>query len=137
MISPQNAEATFGSVPAGSAFRDTFWQALLIAAVALLVIELLFKKLILPIGTIAASNVLQSEKAADQRASRHEREERGRRREKADDGSDAPTYADLRRQVAEAYQRESRRPKPVRWYEGGEHNPVAERKIYIARKRKE
>jgi hypothetical protein len=45
------------------------------------------------------------------------------------------SYDELREQVADAYRRESKTKREfARWYEGGEHNPVAERKIHIARK---
>jgi Mg-chelatase subunit ChlD len=140
MVSPQNPEVAFGAAPAGSAFRDTVWQTLLIVAISLLVLELLLKKLILPIGTIAASNVLTSgtseraQSGAGNDTRQRERIQKTRRREEQEE---VPSYSALREQVADAYRRESKRPKPVRWYEGGEHNPVAERKIYIARKRKE
>ncbi len=137
MVSVQSADAVFGSVPTGTAFRDTAWQALLIAAIALVIVELLFKKLILPIGTIASSSVIDSKKTDGPSPERVARQERASRDESDNVETEVPSYADLRRQVAEAYQRESRRPRNTRWYEGGEHNPVAERKIYIARKRKE
>ena len=138
MLSVQSAGAAFGSSASGTSFRDTAWQALLIAAIALLIIELLFKKLILPIGTIAASNVIDSgeEKSPKGRVGT---EQAARPASEAPESGDqnVPSYADLRRQVAEAYKRESTAPRRGHWYEGGEHNPVAERKIYIARKRKE
>jgi hypothetical protein len=51
----------------------------------------------------------------------------------------AMSYEDVRRQVADTYRRDVRRKRevPGGWRDGGEHNPVAERKIHIARKRRD
>lgn len=133
MISPENVGAAFASAAAGTAFRDGLWQALIVAAIVLLVLELALKKLILPIGTIATARVLERSETNPGR----ERRARGTGRRRRDSREEVPSYEELRRQVADAYRKESARPRGGHWYDGGERNPVAERKIYIARKRKQ
>lgn len=162
VLSGNEAGALFESSASGTTFRDTAWQALLIAAIVLLIAELVVKKLIMPIGSIVTlSQAGRDTRAAGTRPDRGadssgatretapasgveppgaaDAPNRGERRPDATrrEPEQVPSYAELRRQVADAYRRESHRPKGEHWYDGGEHNPVAERKIYIARKRKQ
>jgi uncharacterized membrane protein len=120
----------FASTEAGRAYRDTLWMWLLVAAVVLLLFELLWKKLIMPIGSITTSRLRIVTDEGEVRPATE-----------AAEGSthpSIPSYADFRAQVAHAYSAERKKPEPVlTWHHGGEHNPVAERKIYIARKRRQ
>ena len=142
----------FAPARSGRTYRDALWMWLLVTAVVLLVLELLIRKLILPVGVVAGGR-RQAVSAADAVAAAPGSgpapgKEPGHAG--ADEAAAAaaagmdrhepatPTYEELRRQVAEAYRREVASKREFkRWYEGGEHNPVAERKIHIARKRRD
>jgi hypothetical protein len=115
---------------------------LLIAAVVLLLMELALKKLVLPVGTVL--RVQRSESGVSDRQT-SESEIAGELDERAAAGGEEAhaaepeltSYEQLRKQVADAYRRDTATKREFkRWYEGGEHNPVAERKIHIARKRR-
>ena len=153
MLAAADADTLFDATLAGSTFRDTLWRWLLIGAIALLILELIVKKLILPIGSIVTPSMggergeeasrrgNRSGRAAARPRRSHDGGERTADATRAD-ASELPSYAELRRQVAQAYEQETAGGsvgvhENHHWYDGGEHNPVAERKIYIARKRKQ
>jgi Mg-chelatase subunit ChlD len=136
MLPLEGADTIFDTDIAGTIFSDTIWKAFLIAAVALLIMELLLKKIILPVGTVATTGLRLARTEGEHRptgAPGSTRRERSR--EKAN--QPMPSYQEVRRQVAETYQQKAKETSGSNWYQGGDHNPVAERKIYIARKRKE
>ncbi len=131
----EGADRLFDAEISGRLFTDRIWKGLLIAAVVLLVIELLLKKIILPVGTVATTGwgrPGERRPRLKQASVQSEREARPAAKEEQ-----IASYQELRRQVAEDYRKEAREARSRTWFEGGEHNPVAERKIYIARKRKE
>ncbi len=153
VLAADDADALFETALGGSTFRDTLWRWLLVAAIALLIVELVVKKLVLPIGSIVTPTMRRDRADDSSREpgrmgrvlARLRRAPPAGRPEAATataDRSELPSYAELRRQVAEAYEQETAgRTSAARqdrhWYDGGEHNPVAERKIYIARKRRQ
>ncbi|MEE8441101.1 MAG: VWA domain-containing protein [Spirochaetia bacterium] len=129
IVGPGQGADVFVPSLSGRTYLDTLWMWLIAAAILALLVELLAKKLILPVGTVTA-------------ATARERGPRTRGIQTAGDAatlasSEPASYEELRKQVADAYRRESKTKREfARWYEGGEHNPVAERKIHIARKRR-
>ncbi|MFW6292219.1 MAG: VWA domain-containing protein [Spirochaetota bacterium] len=136
MLSPQEADRVFTSSRAGSSFRDGTWRWLLIVAVALLIAELIVKKLFLPVAPTFAPDAGPTEDGQPRR--RRERRTLRRPQKRRESTVEIPSYTEFRHQVASAYRMEdASRSATDRWYSGGEHNPVAERKIYIARKRRE
>lgn len=159
VLSQGSADSLFQTELSGTAFRDSLWMWLLVAAIGVLIVELIVKKLILPIGTIvrleagpeATGSSPESGGLAARLIGAFRRGRRGALSRSAEERSSGdssrgtqeatPSYAELRRQVADAYERESHGRRIDRegkhWYDGGEHNPVAERKIYIARKRRQ
>lgn len=108
---------------------------LVLAAVLVLLLELLFKQVLFP---ARATNAAVSRRGDTSDDSSSADERRGRRRRgtpETDDREDLPSYEEVRRQVAHAYHSESREKRDFhRWFEGGEHNPVAERKVHVASK---
>lgn len=136
LLALEGARVLFDTEITGTIFSDALWKAFLIAAVALLIIELLVKKIILPVGTVATTGLrLGSDRPRSRLREVRTESERDARRRRAD--QPIASYQELRRQVAEDYRKEAKEHRQRSWFEGGEHNPVAERKIYIARKRKE
>lgn len=136
LLSLDRANLLFDTDVTGTIFSDAVWKAFLIAAVVLLIVELLLKKIILPVGTVATTGLLagRDERPRARFREVHSEPEQDAERRPAD--QPVASYQELRRQVAEDYRREARERRQRNWYEGGEHNPIAERKIYIARKRK-
>ncbi|MFP4376536.1 MAG: VWA domain-containing protein [Spirochaetales bacterium] len=146
LLGPDDAGAVFSAEGLAPLFSPALRRRLLIVAVALLLAELIIKKLILPVGTIAATGFgLRGDRwepTSEGGRSRRGDSNEGRIARATEPGRPSreeplPSYAELRRQVAAGYQREKEDRANRRWFDGGEHNPVAERKIYIARKRKE
>jgi len=154
LLAAVDAPAVFSAEGLAPLFSPAMRRFLLIAAVAVLLLELMIKKLILPVGTIAATGFGRREARASRRASARGDNQGPRSKQAAGEGRDStpsgahraeaggrekplPSYAELREQVAAGYRREKDERSNRRWFDGGEHNPVAERKIYIARKRKE
>jgi len=125
ILNPDDTAVVFEPSLSGRTYRDSLWVYLVIAAIALLLLELLIKKIVLPVGTVVTTLRVHHEEPGP-------RTEGHRRRRES-----TVSYEDVRRQVAEAYRREPIDRPYGRWYEGGEHNPVAERKIHIARKRRD
>ena len=98
VLSSQDADGIFTTALAGDTFSDDLWRLFLVVAVALLIVELLVKKLLLPIGTVAGPRS-GSSRTADVRAEPSD--------DNAGPDSGVPSYAELRRQVAEAYREET------------------------------
>ncbi len=120
MLSPQETDRVFTTDRAGSSFGDGMWRRLLILAVVLLVGELVVRKSVLSTGPSGRLRTIR------------------RPRPRRDEERETPSYAELRHQVARAYRtEEASRSETDHWHKGGELNPVANRKIYIARKRRE
>jgi uncharacterized membrane protein len=134
VLGVDRADEVFVPSSAGRTYGSRLWMWLVIAAVGLLLFELVTRKLLLPVGSVTPVSSAGSgaEGPTDEEAGGQGEGEAARAE------GHQPTYEELRRQVAEAYRRTSRtRQEFRRWHEGGEHNPVAERKIHIARKRRE
>jgi len=129
VVPPSAGDQVFVSSTGGRTYRDTLWMWLLVGAIVLLLFELVWKKLIMPIGSLASARM----RADDETYESGEQQER----HEGSSHPSIPSYAEFRQQVAKAYSSEKRSTDHVlTWHDGGEHNPVAERKIYIARKRR-
>jgi Mg-chelatase subunit ChlD len=133
LLSAQDASAVFAEDEGARLFSPFLRRALMVAAVALLILELLFKKLILPVGTVAA--VRWRTKNEPEQPASDEKQTRRPHYRPARAGAKVLSYSELRKQVAAGYKQEQSTARKS-WFDGGEHNPVAERKIYIAQKRK-
>jgi len=146
MLSSQEAGRVFTTTRAGITHRDGTWRWLIVIAVGLLVTELIVKKILLPIGSGPGAGARvgagpaaagAGEASAERRRDRPLAFRRSGRRPGRDPKPEVPSYSELRHQVARAYRmEESSRARTDHWKSGGEQNPVAERKIYIARKRR-
>ena len=134
ILGPGQGAEVFVPSLSGRTYLDTLWMWLIVAAILALLLELLAKKLILPVGTLAAATAREKEPQA---VGMNAPDVQAAGDAAASASSEPVSYEELRKQVADAYRRESRTKREfARWYEGGEHNPVAERKIHIAKKRR-
>jgi len=135
VLGPGQGTEVFIPSSSGQTYLDTLWMWLIAAAILALLLELLVKKVILPVGTVTTPAAGAREPHAD---TMHGEPGRAAAVDVAAATSSEPaSYEELRKQVADAYRRESKTKREfARWYEGGEHNPVAERKIHIAKKRR-
>lgn len=139
VLRASDAGAVFEPTGADAESRSAIYRLLVLLAIGVLLIELLFKQILFPAR--AASTISEDAGDASPQGPRG-----GGRRRSARNASQAgasasessvPSYEDVRREVARAYREESNRRADLRgWFDGGEHNPVAERKVHIARKKK-
>jgi len=140
VLGPGQSGEVFVPSLSGREYLDTLWMWLIGAAILALLVELIAKKLILPVGTVSAPTARGGRQQAADRQTREVEGKPGRVNAgdtAAPVSAEPVSYEELRKQVADAYRRESKTKREFgRWYEGGEHNPVAERKIHIARKRR-
>ncbi len=143
VLQEDEAQTVFAPSLTGRTYRDTLWMWLLIAGVVLLLLELAMKKVILPVGTVVRAQrrtpeMVERPETTSEAAQPAEQGGAADGDESSEGEPELSTYEQLRKQVADAYLRETATKREFkRWYEGGERNPVAERKIHIARKRRD
>ena len=127
ILTADDAVGVFEPTGASPRRTDLLYPYLVLAAMGLLLVELLFKQVLFPARAARTAAPID----ADDREEEPRR--RGRRPPQRRRESNTPSYEEIREQVAHAYRTERRESR--RWPDKEELNPIAERKVHVAAKR--